>query len=106
MRVAVVLVPNRADIARIGFEEQPRHREYAPPAGPTDRTAGRRFSIMSASFDLEPGFAFRTGEIVSRHRFGSTSTALRGRFALGAAAEERQMVDRHRKTIALGNGAS
>lgn len=71
MRVAVVLMPDGADVARIGFEEQARRGEDAPGRVLANRARCRQASFRDGALPFEAGFAFRAGVVVRRHRLGN-----------------------------------
>jgi hypothetical protein len=67
--VAVVVVPDWADIAGIGIEEEFRHGENAAAFACANGTSRAFRRLSHRSFKLENGAATGTGEVVFGHEF-------------------------------------
>jgi hypothetical protein len=73
--VAVVVVPGRPDIPRIGFEEQSRHREETPAWRFTHRAIRQFASLRHWPLLLETGFAIKTCKVVLGHQCTTFSSS-------------------------------
>src|SRR5215213_10960898 len=102
MTISVVVVPDGADVARIGLEEQTRGSEDTPSGRFANRTGVRIARLVHWALALVPRVALLAEVIVFRHQ-GSGHGRTGGGFELAAAVrappEERQVIDRDRKAV-------
>ncbi len=67
MRISVMVVPNRADVTRVGFEEESRNRVDACRRRAADRTRRGSGRVGHRPLPLVRCPAFRAGVVVFRH---------------------------------------
>jgi hypothetical protein len=67
MAIPVVVMPDRADVARVGFEEEPGHGVDARRRRATDRTRRGSGRVRHRPLPLVYGPAIGAGIIVFRH---------------------------------------
>ena len=73
MGVAVVLVPDGGDIARVGFEEELRHRIEPSGRLGADRAGLLGRCLVDREFDFDDGAALATLEVVPGHQSPSVA---------------------------------
>jgi hypothetical protein len=114
--VTVVVMPDGADVTRIGFEEEFRHREDPRSLGSTNGTRCGRACFGHRALPFETRFAVETGVVILWHGHltkywllrstsrgllvGTLHRRLASRSAAGSAdAEESEVIDVGRKPV-------